>query len=76
MEYTKEQLLGLQMTEGHEIYNILDGGKGNRLKFEKPNHPGYYYEASNYTPEWISNRIKNGGIKLLTQPNSNNYEIY
>lgn len=76
MKYTKEQLLGLQIKEGCNTYNILDGGKNGRLKFENPESPGYYYESSSYNSEWINNRIKNGGIKLLTLPSNNNYEIY
>lgn len=80
MEYTKEQLIGLEFTQleftqciSHYIISSSDDLDG--LKFHKPSDPNYFYTG--YTVEKVNNMIQKNVITLVTTPNQEpQYEIY
>ncbi len=76
MDYTKEQLLGLQFIQYSNTYIILDDGTPNGLMFENPTKEvGHYYK--DYNVKKVNKMIRDNNITLITFPNTEpKYEIY
>lgn len=73
--YTKEQLIGLEFTQGLKHYIISSSDDFDGLKFHKPEDPTSFYE--NYDVARVNSMINRNHITLITTPNNDiNYEIY